>query len=79
MKTTVEIPDALFKEAKEFAARNSIPLREVIERGLQTVLHGRLAPAKRFRLKTITVKGEGLVEPMDWPEIRRRIYEGHGE
>lgn len=78
MKTTVEIPDPLFRQAKEYAARNGIPMREVFERGLQSVVHGSPPPARRFRLKTVTTKGEGLVCEDDWGKIRSLIYEGHG-
>ncbi len=76
MKTTVEIPDRLLREAKEYAARHGIPLREVIERGLSMLVEA--APAGRqFRLKTITSKGEGAVSE-DWSTIRSLIYDGHG-
>ena len=78
MKTTVEIPDALFRDAKEYAARNGLPLREIVERGLRNVLQGD-NPARRFRLKTITTKGQGLACPTDWATIRSLIYEGRGE
>ncbi len=78
MKTTVEIPDALLREAKEYAARQGIPLRQVFERGLQAVV-GRSSPAvRRFRLRTVTTSGEGLVCDGDWHTIRSLIYEGHG-
>ena len=78
MKTTVELPDALFREAKAYAARNGIPFREVMVRGLQNVVHETRPPNRRFRLKTITTKGEGLVCNGDWPAIRALAYEGHG-
>jgi hypothetical protein len=78
MKTTVELPDALFREAKEYAARNGITFREVVERGLQDVLHASRPSNRRFRLKTITTKGEGLICDGDWTTIRSLIYEGHG-
>jgi hypothetical protein len=78
MKTTIELPDALFREAKEYAARNGIPFREVMVRGLQNVVHPPRPSKGRFRLKTITTKGEGLVCDGDWPAIRALSYEGHG-
>jgi hypothetical protein len=40
MKTTVEIPDGLLREAKVYAACNGIPVREVFELGLRMVLEG---------------------------------------
>jgi hypothetical protein len=78
MKTTVELPDALFREAKAFAARHGIPVREVLERGLRMVLEGQPAGRQRFRLKTVTTQGEGLACETDWSVIRSLIYEGHG-
>lgn len=38
MKTTVEIPDELFREAKAQAAMQGIPLRELFIRGLQLAM-----------------------------------------
>ncbi len=77
MKTTIEIPDALFREAKQYAARRGLPLREVFESGLRAVLRGSRRSPRRFRLKTVTTKGEGLVCDGDWAAIRSLIYEGH--
>ena len=34
MKTTLEIPDPLFKRAKSFAAEQGIPLRELVTEAL---------------------------------------------
>ena len=68
----------LFRKAKEYAARNGILFREVVTSGLQCVLHSSRPPKRRFRLKTITTKGKGLVCEADWPAIRALAYEGHG-
>ena len=38
MKTTLEIPDALFREAKVAAAREGTTLREVVTRALKAEL-----------------------------------------
>ena len=78
MKTTVEIPDRLFREAKEYAAHHGMPIRAVIELGLRAVLEGPAPNRKRFRLKTVTTKGQGLACDADWSTIRSLIYEGHG-
>ncbi len=78
MKTTVELPDPLLREAKLYAAQRGIPLRAVFARALETLLKGRAAPRRRFRLKTVTTKGEGLAIDGDWSEVRSLIYEGHG-
>ena len=78
MKTTVEIPDRLFREAKEYAARHGMPMRAVIELALRAVLENPAPRPKRFRLKTVTTKGEGPACDPDWNTIRSLIYEGHG-
>lgn len=78
MKTTVEISDILFRQAKEHAARHGISLREVFERGLAMALQNSPPSGRRFRLKTVTTKGEGLACDSDWATIRALIYEGHG-
>ena len=78
MKTTVEIPDALFREAKSYAARRGVPFREVVAQGLRLALEPSRTPGRRFRLRTVTTKGEGLQCGEDWAAIRSLVYEGHG-
>jgi hypothetical protein len=41
MKTTLEIPDQLFRRAKSFAAEKGIPLRELVTDALAEKLRGR--------------------------------------
>ena len=41
MKTTVEIPDELFVEAKKHAAELRVPLRQLVEEGLRARLSAR--------------------------------------
>ena len=78
MKTTVEVPDGLFREAKAYAAQHGIPIREVVELGLRMVLERAPAGRRRFRLKTVTTKGDGLVSDGEWNTIRSLLYESHG-
>ena len=77
MKTTVEIPDALLREAKNYAARRGMTLKEVLETGLRQVLESK-RPARPFKLKRRTFKGRGSPMEGDWPRIRELIYEGRG-
>ncbi len=46
MKTTVEIPDDLFREAKATAARDGTKLKDLVADGLRLVL-GKSKPEKR--------------------------------
>ena len=79
MKTTVEIPDALFREAKRYAAAHDLTLKEIVERGLRHVVATE-PPAKPFKLRRIPYgpKKGGMVKDFTWDEIRDIIYEGHG-
>lgn len=38
MKTTLEIPDALFRQAKSVAARKGVPLRELVTEAIEEKL-----------------------------------------
>ncbi len=77
MKTTLDISEETLRQVKSIAAREGLPMREVFERGMRAYVAGAV-PSKPFRLRTITTKGQGLVKPHDWQEIRELIYEGQG-
>jgi len=77
VKTTVEVPDALFRQAKKYCAENGVPFRAVVEQGLRHVIEGSTVK-RRFRLKEFGFRGEGLAGPSDWSQIREIIYEGRG-
>jgi hypothetical protein len=50
MRTTIEIPDDLFRKAKAQAALEGVRLRDVIERGLRLAL-GQPAPSQPHRIE----------------------------
>lgn len=80
MKTTIEIADALARQAKEFAAREHTTLRELIEAGLRAVLRERRKRSS-FRLRDASFRGNGLQAEFrgaDWERIREAAYEGRG-
>ena len=79
MKTTVEIPDSLFRETKSYASARGLTFREVIETALRRTLEQHPAARKSFRLRKASFKGQGPVAGEDWLTFRRMIYEGHGE
>lgn len=79
MKTTVELPDALFRQAKRVAAAEKITLRELIEQGLRRQLEER--PRRPFKLRPVVFSGGGMTPEFagaSWEKIRAAIYEGHG-
>ena len=81
MKTTLEIPDALFRRAKAAAARQGIPLRALVESALADKLRagageekpwmksfGRLRSLHKdtMRIDALMAAEFGQIEPEDW-------------
>jgi hypothetical protein len=81
MKTTLEIPDALFRRAKSAAAEQGIPLRELVSEALAEKLResgreskpwlrafGKLRSLRKesARINTIIEEEFGKIEPEDW-------------
>ena len=79
MKTTVELPDGLLREAKRVALREKTTVRALIERGLRGVVGGR--KPTRFALRAAGFRGDGLVAGRslrDWDAIRDLTYSERG-
>ena len=80
MKTTVEIPDNLFEEARKVAHRDRTTLKVLVEEGLRKIISERKR-RKGFRLRKVTFKGNGLQSHLagaSWDQIRELNYEGRG-
>lgn len=80
MKTTVQIPDSLFEEARKLANRERTTLKALIEEGLRRIVsqHKR---RNGFRMRKATFKGKGLQRHLagaSWEKIRELSYEGRG-
>lgn len=81
MKTTIDIAEAVLKEARETAARDHTTLKELVHEGLLRVLEDRRARRQPFRLRLIEPVGGGFQAEFadgDWQQIRDEIYRGHG-
>jgi hypothetical protein len=80
MKTTIQIPDSLFDEARRLAEREHTTLKALVEQALRSTV----AERKRrgaFRLRKASFKGKGLQTPVagaSWEQIRELSYEGRG-
>jgi len=75
MRTTIELPDELFRQAKITAAKEGVTLRSIIESGLRTELARRKASS--YQLPDLSVGGNGMttgIDEADWPAIRDIIY-----
>jgi hypothetical protein len=81
MKTTLEIPDPLFRRAKSAAAKRRIPLRELVSEALADKLRAAgtedkpwlrtFGKLRRLRKETARINGIieaefGQIEPEDW-------------
>jgi hypothetical protein len=80
MKTTIEISDALLREARGLAARQNVTLRALVERGLRRVV-AELASGETFKLRQASFKGEGLQPEFrhaSWDRIRDEVYRDRG-
>jgi hypothetical protein len=80
VKTTLDISDALLREARKIASRDHTTLRALVEQGLRKIIAERKS-ARPFRLRNVTFKGRGLVPELrgsNWDKIRDLAYEGRG-
>jgi hypothetical protein len=76
MKTTIDIQDALLKQAKRHARRSRCSLRAVIEEGLRRVLADSQSHAT-YELPDASVGDPDAVDPleaMSWQDLRAEIY-----
>lgn len=77
MKTTVNLPDELLREAQQLARRERTTLRELIETGLRTVVEQRSTDLP-FVLADASVDGRGLQPAFrgaSWEQIRDTVYD----
>jgi hypothetical protein len=82
MKTTIHIPDGLFKEARKLACREKTTLKALVEEGLRRVVNERRGHRPgTFKLRKATFKGQGLqphLVGVTWDQILDISYEGRG-
>ncbi len=72
MKTTIDVSDALFNSAKEFAQKSQTTMRALVEEGLRRVLADSQAKAKpAFKLKDARVHGKEILiaDPRRWQQL----------
>jgi hypothetical protein len=62
MKTTVELPDPLYRQAKAEAALRGLKLKELVEEGLRLVLNAPADTSRRPDLAGLMKHALGVVE-----------------
>ncbi len=81
MKTTINIPDSLFRELKNLSTSQSVTMKEIIVQALRDLLSSKKSRSTPFKLRDAAVDGSGLqsgISGHDWSSIREKIYEGRG-
>ena len=78
MRTTLDIDDAVLKEAKQRAAEEGGALTRLIERALRAYLRAPAARARPFRLKLVTRRGRPVagVDLDDRDALYERMDQG---
>jgi hypothetical protein len=61
MKTTIEVPDELYRKAKAEAALRGRKLRDLVEEGLRLVLEAPRKP-RRPTLSGLTKRARGMID-----------------
>jgi len=80
MKTTIQISDSIFEEARKLAAREHTTMKALVEEGLRKVVSERKRKGP-FRMRKATFKGRGLQSHFagaSWEQVRDASYEGRG-
>ena len=62
MKTTIELPDELYRSAKLEAAASGRKLKDLVEEGLRLVLNSSRLPVSRPSLFELMKDGCGIVD-----------------
>ncbi len=75
MKTTIELPAGLVRQARELARAQGVTLRSLIEAGLRAELDRRSAPAPPEDFRFRTVGGSGLREGIKLADVREHAYD----
>ena len=63
MRTTIDIPDPLYRELKIRAAQQGSTVKEIILRGVEKEMRGEAPPRTRVKLPLIHGKGTRKINP----------------
>jgi hypothetical protein len=81
MKTTVDIADALFDQARSYAKARGMTMRTMIETGLRLTMARPAAKSERFKLQDFSFGGTPAVpdltvhsDPSTWRDLGNRQW-----
>jgi hypothetical protein len=70
MRTSVDIPDPLFRRAKQLARARGTTLRQLLLDGLRAIVE-RTPTTGSYRMKDCSFGEGGLVEGLSWTDSER--------
>jgi hypothetical protein len=76
MKTTVELPEEVLREAQQLAREEGTTLKSLMEEALRAVIAQHRSQLQ-FALRDASVEGNGVrpeLRDASWTELRERIY-----
>jgi hypothetical protein len=62
MKTTIEVPDELYRRAKALAALHGRKLKDIVEEGLRLVVEGRGKARRQRGLAELMKPARGVID-----------------
>ena len=75
MKTTMELPDELLRQVRDYSRATGITMRELVVEGLRSELARRQAPRARADFVFTTADGHGLREGLAPRDVVTSSYE----
>jgi metal-responsive CopG/Arc/MetJ family transcriptional regulator len=63
MRTTIDLPDALFRELKAVAARRGISLKEIVRAAVEQELRKERTSGRRMKFPILSSRQPGTLNP----------------
>lgn len=79
MKTTIEVDDELFRQAKVLAAQRGITLRELLQAGLKLAMAEEMKAAARARIKLPLIRAADNEPRLTTEAVCRAVQEAEDE
>lgn len=79
MKTTIEIDDALFRQAKVLAAQRGITLKKLVQTGLKLAIAAEMKPVQRTRIKFPLIESKDPNHRITSEDVYRAMDEADEE
>lgn len=72
MKTTIEIPEPLFRKAQNLSKKKNITFKSLVEEGLRIVLQNYNLKREKIEITPFVFTG-GIKKDISWAEIQEQL------